>query len=175
MAQEGNMTTPARPIPDGDPTTQEWQARMMQSAGPSTKSTKPCFFDIQAMPWRAVVTGLESPEAAADPMTSLKALVNPGDGTGCSLQAVKYRPNAVVPRHSHSVPQIVFIVEGEARQGNRVFGPGSGYYTPAGSVYSVQAGDEGVTLIEFRPTPLDFSSDYVGETTPHLRPSGAAE
>jgi quercetin dioxygenase-like cupin family protein len=102
-------------------------------------------------------------------MTSLKALVNPSDGSGCSLQAVRYQPNSVVPRHSHSVAQIVFVLEGEARQGNRVFGPGCGYYTPAGSVYSVQAGPDGVTLIEFRPTPLDFASDYVAETTPHLR------
>jgi hypothetical protein len=151
-----------------DPTTPEWQARMMQSAGPPTDPAKMSFFDLQAMPWTGVVTGRERPEDVGNPMTSLKALVNPNGDEGCSLQAVKYRPNAVVPRHRHDVAQIVLILEGEARLGNRVFKPGAGYYTPAHFAYSVQAGPDGVTLVEFRPTPLNFRSDYDSAMPQHL-------
>jgi len=151
-----------------DPTTQEWQTRMMRSAGPPTDPEKMSFFDLHDMPWTGVVTGREQPEDIGNPMTSLKALVNPAGESGCSLQAVKYRPNSVVPRHRHDVAQVVMILEGEARLGSRVIKPGAGYYTPAGFAYSVHAGPEGVTLVEFRPTPLNFSSEYDAAKPQHL-------
>jgi quercetin dioxygenase-like cupin family protein len=151
-----------------DPTTQEWQAAMMRSAGPLTDPTKMTFFDIDAMDWTGVVTGREPPEDLGNPMTSLKALVNPGGNEGCSLQAVKYRPHAVVPRHRHDVPQVVLVLEGEARLGSRVLKPGAGYHTPAGFGYSVQAGAEGLTVLEFRPSPLNFRSDYDKAKPEHL-------
>ena len=155
-------------LENDDPTSRQWQAAMMRSAGPLTDPDKLSFFDLTTMPWTPVVTGREPADAVGHPMTSLKALVNPGGETGCSLQAVKYRPNAVVPRHRHDVPQIVMVLEGEARLGNRVFKPGSGYYTPADLAYAVHVGPEGATLIEFRPSPLNFSSHYVNEKPQHL-------
>jgi hypothetical protein len=82
---------------NNDPTTQEWQAAMMRSAGPPTDPGKMSFFDIAAMEWTGVVTGREGPEDVGNPMTSLKALVNPGGDEGCSLQAVKYRPAPSCP------------------------------------------------------------------------------
>jgi hypothetical protein len=50
---------------------------------------------------------------------------------------------------------VVLVVEGSVRQGGRVLGPGSGYYTPAGAAYALQVGPEGCSYVEFRHTRLD--------------------
>jgi hypothetical protein len=42
------------------------------------------------------------------------------------------------------------VLEGEVRQGNRRFGPGSGMFVPAGSTYGVQYGPEGARYLEIR-------------------------
>jgi mannose-6-phosphate isomerase-like protein (cupin superfamily) len=145
----------------GDPTTRAWQGQMMQSAGPMSTSDRWHFFDLAASPEHAVITEQQpDPDQAS---TFLRALVNHTDADGYSLQAVRYAPNAYVPRHHHDVAQIVLVLEGEAFLGNRRFGPGQGYYTPAGKGYSVQVGDEGVTLVEFRHSPLTIETVWLDD------------
>jgi quercetin dioxygenase-like cupin family protein len=128
------------------------QARIMQGAGPVTDPGETSTFDLNTMPERANGD-------PANPSLWLQALVNPAE-TGCSLQAVRYPPGGTVALHRHDVPQVVFVVEGELRQGNRVFKAGSGYYTPANQAYTITAGPEGVKVIEFRDVPLSFESDF---------------
>ena len=148
-------------IIEGDPTSREWQTRMMQSAGPISRPDRVSFFDMHAMEERAVVhEGQADPEQAT---TFLRALVNHAEPEGFSLQAVRYAPGAYVPRHHHDVAQVVYVLEGEAFLGNRRLGPGAGYFTPVGSAYAVQAGDGGVTMLEFRHSPLSFETVWVSD------------
>jgi mannose-6-phosphate isomerase-like protein (cupin superfamily) len=152
-----SIDQPARP--PADPTSREFQASLMQSAGPMSSSNKWNFFDMDAMPWRPV--GLDDDLDPDTTHTCLKALVNHVDEGGYSLQAVKYRPLAEVARHRHDVAQVVFVLSGSASLGNKFIGPGEGYYTPAEAPYTVKAGPEGVVMLEFRHAPLAFSTEWV--------------
>ena len=122
-----------------------------QIAGPATDPSRLSFFDMSRLP---LVPVPERPH-------SIQALVNPVGAEGCSLLAVHYPPNMEVQRHRHDVPQIVLVLEGELRQGKHVLGPGAGYYTPAGMAYKLVAGSEGARLVEFRPTALTFSTEWL--------------
>lgn len=154
------MTTSERSVrPAADPTSQEFQAYLMQSAGPRSTSDKWTFFNMNDMSWRAV--GMEEDLDPDTTHTCLKALVNHTDADGYSLQAVKYLPNAEVPRHRHDVAQVAFVVSGSASLGNKFIGPGEGYYTPARAPYKVKAGPEGVVMLEFRHSPLNFNTEWV--------------
>ncbi|HKE75641.1 MAG TPA: cupin domain-containing protein [Acidimicrobiales bacterium] len=142
------------------------EGSLMQSAGPLTTSDKVTFFDLEAMPVLPVMT-----EDTADPesaMIKIQAPVNHSDPSGYSLLCVRYAPGAVVPRHRHDVAQVVLVLDGELWQGNRRFGPGAGYFTPAGSAYTVKAGPEGVRLVEFRHSPLTFETEWVGDAPSQL-------
>lgn len=77
-----------------------------------------------------------------------------------SLIEYSFQPNFVVPRHHHDTDQIVLVLEGNLKQGNRELGPGDGYFTPAGTTYSVSAGEEGCRFVEFR-TASAFHTTYV--------------
>ena len=138
----------------------DFESTFMQSAGPLTSPDRTVFFDAKAMSETPVVLpGEELPPEGA--MINLQALVNPDRPDACSLLGVRYAPNAVIERHKHNVAQIVIVVEGELRQGNRKFGPGEGYYTPEGAPYAIQAGPQGVKVLEFRPGWLQFTTDWV--------------
>jgi mannose-6-phosphate isomerase-like protein (cupin superfamily) len=145
----------------GDPSTREWQGQMMQSAGPTSTSDHWHFFDLHGLPETPVITPDQPDPAKAT--IFLRALVNHTDETGFSLQAVRYAPGAYIPRHHHDVAQVVLVLEGEAFLGNRRIGPGQGYYTPAGKGYSVQVGDDGVTLVEFRHSPLTIETVWLDD------------
>jgi hypothetical protein len=77
------------------------------------------------------------------------------DHGACNVLGLHVVPNFTIPRHAHPIDQLVFVLEGELRQGNRHLGPGSGYFTPAGSPYSVTSGPDGVTYVEIRHDPID--------------------
>ena len=69
---------------------------------------------------------------------------------GLSLGAYWFEPNFTMPAHHHDTDQIVLVIEGELRQGNRVLTPGCGYFTKAGTRYAFKAGPQGVRILEFR-------------------------
>jgi hypothetical protein len=71
------------------------------------------------------------------------------DGLSCLL--FEFPPDFAGPRHHHDCDQIIYIVEGSMRQGNRVLGPGAGFYTRAGASYNFRVGPAGVRFLEFRP------------------------
>jgi quercetin dioxygenase-like cupin family protein len=129
---------------------------VMQSAGPQTSKDRTSFFDMREMPEKVL-------GASPDTSLSIQALVNHAEDDGWSMLSVRHPPNDFTRPHSHNVPQIVYIVEGEISQGARTFRAGEGFYTPAGVRYSLKAGPEGCWRIEWRPSPLRFSTDWVRE------------
>ncbi|MCX4095677.1 cupin domain-containing protein [Nocardia sp. alder85J] len=139
-------------------TTPEYQrvTDLKQKAGPITRADRMAFFDMGEISETAVP--LPTGELSG---TWIQALVNPLEPGGFSLLGVRYEPNSRVERHRHDVPQIVIVLEGEIRQGRRVFGPGSGYYTPADVPYKIVVGPDGARLVEFRATPLTFRTEWL--------------
>ena len=118
------------------------------TASDRSTSDRVSFFDMGRQP--------ELP-AGGDPTKALlhtQILLNHRDDDGFSLLAVRLEPDVVVPHHSHNLPQVVLVLEGELRQGNRVIGPGCGYFTPVGSTYTVTSGPEGAKVLEFRSASL---------------------
>ncbi|HUC04234.1 MAG TPA: hypothetical protein VL961_02475 [Acidimicrobiales bacterium] len=69
---------------------------------------------------------------------------------GMNLIRLWYAPHYALPRHSHDVDCLYYVVSGEAHLGNRVLGAGDGFFVPAGAPYAYRAGPHGVEVLEFR-------------------------
>lgn len=78
---------------------------------------------------------------------------------GPSLCRMWLKSGFITPRHRHDTNCLYFVLAGELRLGNAVLGPGDGAYVPQGTVYSVEAGPEGLDLLEFR-TDTVFNVEY---------------
>lgn len=74
-----------------------------------------------------------------------------GDG-GLSLVWVRFGANYRLPRHSHSVDCVYYVLSGEIRMGSRVLTSGDGFFVAADAPYGYTAGPDGVELLEFRGT-----------------------
>jgi hypothetical protein len=72
------------------------------------------------------------------------------DDGGVSLVRTTFAPNFVLPRHSHSVGCLYFVVAGEVHLGSQVLAVGDGFYAPADAPYGYTAGPEGAEVLEFR-------------------------
>lgn len=96
-------------------------------------------------------------------------LLNQTDENGWSVTCYIVPPESerrpyAVPRHYHEEDQVFIVLEGEVRQGNRRFGPGSGMFVPAGNTYGVQYGPEGARYLEVRHgNPADRKFTFVDE------------
>lgn len=95
----------------------------------------------------------------------VRVLLNQGDG-GFSLVESDVAPGTRVPRHKHNLAQLALILEGSMRQGKRVLGPGSGYFTPPDQAYTFVAGPEGCRYVEFRLGAVEAITTEVVETDP---------
>jgi hypothetical protein len=59
--------------------------------------------------------------------------------------------------HSHSEDEIIFVIDGEIRLGNRLYGPGTAVAIAADTLYSFTTGPDGLSFINFRAgTPGDI-------------------
>lgn len=96
-------------------------------------------------------------------------LLNQTDDNGWSVTCYIVPPEGErsphgVPRHFHEEDQVFVVLEGEVRQGNRRFGPGSGMFVPAGNTYGVQYGPEGARYLEIRHgKPADRRFTFVDD------------
>ena len=92
---------------------------------------------------------------APKPTWRFQPLLNQTDDNAWSVTCYIVPPETErsphsVPRHHHVEDQVFIVLEGEVRQGNRRFGPGSGMFVPGGSTYGVQYGPEGARYLEIR-------------------------
>jgi hypothetical protein len=74
---------------------------------------------------------------------------SPGDG-GWSLVRSSFAPHFVLPRHSHSVDCLYYLVAGEVRLGSQVLRAGDGFFVGADTPYGYTAGPRGAEVLEFR-------------------------
>ena len=82
----------------------------------------------------------------------IKVLFGDPDGGGMSLIRAWYAPDYALPRHSHDVDCLYYVLSGEAHLGNQVVPAGDGFFVPANAPYAYTAGQDGVAVLEFRAT-----------------------
>ena len=81
----------------------------------------------------------------------MQILYADAENDGLSLGAYTFQPTSRFPVTGTTATQIIYVLEGVLRHGNKVMHPGEGYYTKAGATYSFTAGPAGVKFLEFRP------------------------
>lgn len=69
---------------------------------------------------------------------------------GFSLVYLWFKSGYVLPPHSHNGNCLYYVIGGELHIGNKILRKGDGMFVPAGSVYTYEAGAEGVEVLEFR-------------------------
>jgi hypothetical protein len=80
---------------------------------------------------------------------------------GPSLCHMWLKSGFITPRHKHDTNCIYYVLAGELKLGNASAGPGEGVFVPEGTVYSIEAGPQGLEVLEFR-TDTKFNVFYTG-------------
>lgn len=70
------------------------------------------------------------------------------------LQEIDLLPNADASLHAHDLPEIVYILEGALKFGNRMMDRGSSIFIAAETLYTLKAGDQGCRLLVFMESGL---------------------
>jgi quercetin dioxygenase-like cupin family protein len=81
-----------------------------------------------------------------------KVLFGDPESGGMSLIRLWYAPHYALPRHSHDVGCLYYVVSGEAHLGSQVLKAGDGFFVPPDAPYAYSAGPDGVEVLEFRAT-----------------------
>lgn len=117
-------------------------------------------FDINDAPMR-------SPRDVYPAETSHKVEEGELDGTSLrvhhggshrhpQLLEMRVEPCVVLAEHSHQIDEIIFVIDGCLYLNGRRCSAGSSAMIPAGTHYSLVAGDKGASFLNFRPR-LDFT------------------
>ncbi len=80
---------------------------------------------------------------------------------GPSLCHMWLKSGFVTPRHKHDTNCIYYVLAGKLKLGNASAGPGEGVFVPEATVYSIEAGPQGLEVLEFR-TDTAFNVFYTG-------------
>jgi mannose-6-phosphate isomerase-like protein (cupin superfamily) len=90
----------------------------------------------------------ETIDADAAAGAQLKVLVR--DAGGFSLLYIWFKANYPLPRHSHNVDCMYYVISGSAIMGSQVLRSGDSFFVPAGAPYQYSAGIDGVEVLEIR-------------------------
>jgi mannose-6-phosphate isomerase-like protein (cupin superfamily) len=105
----------------------------------------------------------ESVRAGAATGSEVKVLVR--DAGGFSLVYLWFKANYPLPRHSHNVDCMYYVISGSAVMGSQTLRPGDSFFVPAGAPYQYSAGPEGVEVLEVRHGATQFDIQ-LSEATP---------
>ena len=79
-----------------------------------------------------------------------------GDETqGQHALIVCLEPSRAVPAHSHSADEVIYILEGELKVGQRVCSVGTVLFIEKDTAYSFTVGEQGVRFLNVRNAPAD--------------------
>ena len=93
--------------------------------------------------------------------SALIRLLFADEQSGVSLTYAWFKANATLPRHSHSADCLYYIISGSLKFGSEDLGPGDGFLVPSDTLYSYEAGADGVEVLEFR-TATKFDISFSG-------------
>lgn len=103
-------------------------------------------------------------------LTSEFRMREPGGADFPQLVELRYQPNAEIQIHSHDEDEIIYVLKGSMRIGNRIVGPGSTLTVPGGVFYGFHAGPDGLKILNFRPRE-DTTFNLPPEQGPKNRPN----
>ncbi|MDT0575948.1 hypothetical protein RM533_07090 [Croceicoccus sp. F390] len=66
------------------------------------------------------------------------------------LLEIFYPANAVINVHAHEEDEIIYVVEGDIRLGKRLYPKGSSVFIARQTLYSFEAGPDGLHMVNFR-------------------------
>jgi quercetin dioxygenase-like cupin family protein len=69
---------------------------------------------------------------------------------GFSLVTLWFKPGFPLPRHTHHVDCLYYVLSGSAIMGNQTLRAGDGFFVPEDAPYQYSAGPEGVEVLEIR-------------------------
>lgn len=95
----------------------------------------------------------------AGPGAEAKVLVR--DAGGFSLLHLWLKPNYTLPRHTHDVDCMYYVISGVAHLGNQALRPGDSFFVPAHAPYGYTAGPDGVEVLEVRHGVDTFGIELV--------------
>jgi len=91
----------------------------------------------------------------------------PGDH-GISLVYLWFKSGYVLPRHSHDVDCLYYVLGGELQMGTQTVRKGDGVFIPANAAYTYEAGPNGVEVLEFR-NATRFQFRFQGNDDAHWK------
>ena len=115
----------------------------------------------------------QAPVPLQDQCSRLFRLREPGDEKSPQLVELRYEPGSEIRLHSHDEDEIIYVLSGEMRIGNRKLSPGSTLTVPGGVFYGFHAGPEGLVIPNFRPR-TDSSGLNLSLSPHHSRPAFVA-
>lgn len=110
-------------------------------------------FETSGIMTPAALTPVEMAGAAAVSEAGYEAGVNVRllfSLPGMSLAHAWFKSGFPLPRHSHDVDCLYYILSGSLRIGTEELGPGDGFFVGADVPYTYTPGDRGVEVLEFR-------------------------
>jgi mannose-6-phosphate isomerase-like protein (cupin superfamily) len=78
------------------------------------------------------------------------------DNGGLSLLRLWFKPDYPLPRHTHNVDCMYYVLSGSAVMGSQTLRPGDAFFVPAGAPYRYSAGPEGAEVLEIRQGDAKF-------------------
>lgn len=141
----------------------------------TTSETKFQIFRAKDAPTLEEANIMSLPEFTSTQIEGMMAMYGPdmarGDEVkilfnvpGFSLAHVWFKKDYPLPRHSHNVDCMYYIIAGSLKLGTEELGPRDGFFIPADVPYTYRPGPEGVELLEFRhANTFDFKMLADGE------------
>ncbi|MBM3692584.1 MAG: cupin domain-containing protein [Actinobacteria bacterium] len=108
---------------------------------------------------------MDAPTMSDAARAGLGTLVSTGSGDGAVVKVLNrstpesggfslvhcwFKSEFPLPRHSHDVDCMYYVISGEAHMGNQVLRPGDSFFIPADAPYGYTPGPEGVEILEIR-------------------------
>jgi quercetin dioxygenase-like cupin family protein len=72
------------------------------------------------------------------------------DEGGFSLVTLWFKPGYPLPRHTHNVDCVYYVISGSVIMGNQTLQAGDGFFVPEDAPYQYSAGPDGVEVLEIR-------------------------
>jgi len=125
------------------------------------------------LPW--LVSGIRAENEAAQviledggPASAYK-IREAGSETDPQLVELRFHPHEQIELHSHDEPEIMYILKGSMKLGEKSVGPGTSIFIDGGVFYGFTAGPEGVHFLNFR-SHIDNSFHLPGKRQ-HIDPA----
>ena len=112
--------------------------------------------DGEVMPYLGITPtdeqGIEKVQSVVQQEADFVRLLFSNEEAGLSLTYAWFKPNFVLPRHSHNGDCAYYVISGEVHMGKDVLKAGDVFFVPEDHAYTYVSGPEGVEVLECRTT-----------------------